>query len=108
MNRSEVVEIFEVDTIRFNGKKYSEIHLSITHINFDSNGHKRSSFTSEEVVELFLDEIEGLEMEADGEKNNLSFYAHVFTAKNGKKYKVVFSTDKGKMAIRLLTLFRKR
>ncbi len=60
------------------------------------------------MIELFLDEIDGLEIESDGEKNNLNFYAHVFTAKNGKNYKVVFRTEKGKIDIRLLTLFRKR
>jgi hypothetical protein len=50
MNRDEMVEIFEVDQFRFNEELYSEIHLSITHINFDKNGNKRSNFKVEQVL----------------------------------------------------------
>lgn len=108
MNRDEIVEIFEVDPFSFNGKVYSEIHLSITHINFDQGGNKRSNFQVEEVIEIFIEEIKGKVIEPDGIKNSFVFYGHTFFAKNGKKYKVAFSTENSKVHIRLITLHRKR
>jgi|GEM_PF-5720892 len=108
MLRDEVVEIFEVDPVNFNGYLYSEIHISINHINFDNSGYKRSNFKTEEVIEIFIEEIDGKIIEPDGVKNNLVYYAHTFIAKNGKKYKVGFNTENGKLYIRLITLYRKR
>lgn len=100
MNRDEIVEIYEVDRFSFNGEWFSEIHLSITHINFDKNGNRRNHFEAEQVIELFIEEINEKIIEADGHKNNLSFYALTFIAKNGKKYKVAFNTEKRKVHIR--------
>lgn len=108
MDRDEVVDIFEVDSFSFNGEVYTEIHLAINHINYDKSGHKRSNFEAEAVIEIFIDEISGKMIEPDGVKNNLVFYAHTFTAKNGKKFKVAFSTENRKVHIRLITLHRKR
>lgn len=108
MNRDEIVEIYEVDQFSFNGDRYTEIHLSIMHINFDKNGNRRNHFGAEQVIELFIEEINGKIIEVDGQKNNLIFYVHTFIAKNNKKYKVAFNTEKGKVHIRLITLYRKR
>jgi hypothetical protein len=108
MNRDEIVEIYEVDRFYFNGEKFTEVHLSITHINFDKNGNRRNHFEAEQVIELFIEEINGKIIEVDGHKNNLLFYAHTFIAKSNKKYKVAFNTEKGKVHIRLITLYRKR
>jgi hypothetical protein len=108
MNRDKIVEIFEVDPFNFNGSTYIEIHLSITHINFDKDGNKRSNFEVEQVIKIFIEEINGKIIEPDGIKHNLVFYAHTFVAKNGKKFKVAFNTENGKVHIRLITLYRKR
>lgn len=54
MNSDEIVEIYEVDRFSLNGEWYSEIHLSITHINFDKNGNRRNNFEAEQVIEIFI------------------------------------------------------
>jgi hypothetical protein len=108
MNRDEVVEIFEVDTFVFNNLSYSEIHISLNHINYDKSGNKRSDLKAEGVIELFVEEINGKIIEPDGIKNNFVFYVHTFFGKDGKKYKVAFSTQEEMVFIRIITLYRKR
>ena len=108
MNRDEIVEIFEVDSFFFNNECYSEIHISLAHINFDKSGNKRNDFKIEKVIEMFIEEIDGKIIEPDGHKSNFVFYVHTFFAKNGKKYKVAFNTEDKKVHIRIITLYRKR
>lgn len=108
MKRDEIIEIFEVDTFYFNNKEYSEIHISLNHINFDKDGRKRSNFSAEKVIELFIGAISDQLLEPDGAKGDFIYYIYSFYDRVGKKYKVAFCTEDEKVHIRIITLFRQR
>ena len=108
MERDADIAVVEVEEFIFNGREYSEIHISLNHINFDSKGHKRSSFTIEEVVMLFANAVNGIFLEEDGIKGSASYYVYQYEAVNKKKYKFVFYTEHKQVYIRLITLFQSR
>lgn len=108
MERDGDISVIEVEEFIFNGRGYSEIHISLNHINFDSKGHKRSSFTVEEVVMLFANAINGIFLEEDGIKGSALYYVYQYETADKKKYKFVFYTENKQVYIRLITLFRSR
>jgi len=108
MARDNDISIVEIDSFVFNGHEYTEIHVSLEHINFDVKGNKRSSFTVEEVVKLFANAVNGAFLEEDGTKGNASYYVYQFEAENKKKYKAVFYTERKQLFIRVITLYRSR
>ena len=108
MGRDDEISIVEVDGLVFNGREYSEIHVSLEHINFDSKGNRRSSFTIEEVITLFADAVNGAFLEEDGNKANVSYYVYQYESVDKRKYKIVFYTENNQLFIRLITLYRTR
>ena len=108
MGRDSDISVIEIDEFIFNGREYLEIHVSLKHINFDSKGNKRSSFTAEEVVMLFANAINGIFLDEDGAKGNALYYVYQYEVKDKRKYKFVFYTENEQVFIRLITLFRSR
>ena len=103
MDRDEKIDKFEVESFYFNGTVFTEIHLSLNHINFDEKGNSRSKYSPEEVIELFVTAINGQFLSPEGEIEGLSYF--VFNFENKKKYKAVFNTEHRKIFVRLITLF---
>ncbi|MEI8347963.1 MAG: hypothetical protein WCG27_10890 [Pseudomonadota bacterium] len=107
IDRDKEVQVAQVEDFQFNGKTYKEIHLSLGHINYDKAGNKRSDYGAEEVVELFVNAIDGIYLEEDGQKDNCSYFVFFSSEpKTMKKYKIIFYTEENKIFVRIITLFR--
>lgn len=107
MDRDDDITIVEVDGLTFNGLIFSEIHIPIKHIKFDSNGNQRSSFTAEQIANLFGGAIDGVNLIPEGRKEDTDFFVYYFEDSN-RRYKFVFRIKSGVFYIHLITLFRTR
>jgi hypothetical protein len=108
VNRDDEIDIFEVEAFNFNGAIFTEVHISINHINFNEKGNQRSSFSGENVVELFVNAISGQFLNPEGKKEKLVYFVYNFEDADKKRFKAVFNTENGKVYVRLITLFRSR
>ena len=108
MERDDEITIVEVDGMTFNGTSFFEIHIPINHINFDKNGKQRSSYTAQEVAELFASAVNEVFLEAEGLKGEYTYYVYMYERDDKKKYKIAFRTEDKKVYIRLMTLHRSR
>ena len=107
MNRNDEIIIIEVEGLSFNGMIFSEIHIPIKHINFDSAGNQSNTFTAEQAANLFGKAINGVRLLPDGSKEESDYFVYLYSEKS-KKYKFVFRIKRGAIYIHVITLFRTR